>query len=157
MDPYPSGCPDGAPWPATLYASQGGPHAAIPSTFLYAALLSAALAAPVLAQQQPPASQTPSPMQAPAVPQPSDQQLQRFASASHKVSGVVDEYRPKVESAKTDEAKQKLVKEADEKMVQLVRADGLTVDEFNGISRAVQQDPQLQQRVSKLNPSGRTR
>ena len=42
-------------------------------------------------------------------------------------------------------------------MVQLVRADGLTVDEFNGISRAVQQDPQLQQRVSKLNPSGRTR
>ena len=96
-------------------------------------------------------------MQAPAVPQPSDQQLQRFASASQKVSGVVDEYRPKVESAKTDEAKQKLVKEADEKMVQLVRADGLTVDEFNGISRAVQQDPQLQQRVSKLNPSGRTR
>ncbi|AUT47426.1 DUF4168 domain-containing protein [Achromobacter sp. AONIH1] len=128
-----------------------------PSTFLYAALLSAALAAPVLAQQQPPASQTPSPMQAPAVPQPSDQQLQRFASASQKVSGVVDEYRPKVESAKTDEAKQKLVKEADEKMVQLVRADGLTVDEFNGISRAVQQDPQLQQRVSKLNPSGKTR
>ena len=69
-------------------------------------------------------------MQAPAVPQPSDQQLQRFASASQKVSGVVDEYRPKVESAKTDEAKQKLVKEADEKMVQLVRADGLTVDEI---------------------------
>ena len=68
-------------------------------------------------------------MQAPAVPQPSDQQLQRFASASQKVSGVVDEYRPKVESAKTDEAKQKLVKEADEKMVQLVRADGLTVDD----------------------------
>ena len=101
------------------------------------------------------ASQTPSPMQAPAVPQPSDQQLQRFASASQKVSGVVDEYRPKVESAKTDEAKQKLVKEADEKMVQC--ADGLTVDEFNGISRAVQQDPQLQQRVSKLNPSGKTR
>ena len=96
-------------------------------------------------------------MQAPAVPQPSDQQLQRFASASQKVSGVVDEYRPKVESAKTDEAKQKLVKEADEKMVQLVRADGLTVDRFNGISRAVQQDPQLQQRVSKLNPSGKTR
>ena len=63
--------------------------------FLYAALLSAALAAPVLAQQQPPASQTPSPMQAPAVPQPSDQQLQRFASASQKVSGVVDEYRPR--------------------------------------------------------------
>ena len=148
--------PRRAPWPATLYASQGGPHAAIPSTFLYAALLSAALAAPVLAQQQP--------SQPDAI---ADAGAGRAAAvrpaAATLCLGVAEglgrrgRISAKVESAKTDEAKQKLVKEADEKMVQLVRADGLTVDEFNGISRAVQQDPQLQQRVSKLNPSGKTR
>lgn len=35
-------------------------------------------------------------------------------------------------------------------MVQLVRADGLTVDEYNGIGAAVEQDPQLLQRAIDL-------
>jgi len=32
-----------------------------------------------------------------------------------------------------------------------VRADGLTVEEFNGIGQAVQQNPQLKQRVMNLS------
>lgn len=118
--------------------------------FLSAAMLTTALSgAPALAQNasQPPAQ----PQMAPAITQPTDQQLQRFASASQKVSGVVDEYRPKVDAAKSDDAKQKVVQEADAKMVQLVRADGLTVEEFNGIGQAVQQDPQLKQRVMNMS------
>ncbi|HAP26408.1 MAG TPA: hypothetical protein DCR74_12480 [Achromobacter sp.] len=128
--------------------------------FLSAAILTTALSgAPALAQQaaQAPAqtqsqAQTP-PGMAPAVQKPTDQQLQKFAAASQKISGVVDEYRPKVDAAKTDDAKQKVVKEADEKMVKLVRADGLTVEEFNGIGQAVQQDPQLRDRLMKMQPA----
>ncbi|SEJ88382.1 DUF4168 domain-containing protein [Achromobacter sp. NFACC18-2] len=127
--------------------------------FLSAAILTTALSgAPVLAQQasQPQAqsqAQTQAqPGMAPAVRQPTDQQLQKFASASQKISGVVTEYRPKVDAAKTDDAKQKVVQEADAKMVQLVRADGLTVEEFNGIGQAVQQDPQLRERLMKMGP-----
>ena len=124
------------------------------------AILSAILAvaalsgAPALAQNAP-ASQSPSQTQAaPPAIQPSDQQLQRFASASQKVSGVVDEYRPKVDAAKSDAAKQKVVEEADAKMVKLVQADGLSVEEFNGIGRAVQQDPQLKQRLMSMGKAG---
>lgn len=124
------------------------------------AILSAVLAvaavsgAPALAQNAP-ASQSPSQTQAaPPAIQPSDQQLQRFASASQKVSGVVDEYRPKVDAAKSDTAKQKIVQEADAKMVKLVQADGLSVEEFNGIGRAVQQDPQLKQRLMSMGKAG---
>lgn len=118
--------------------------------FLSAAILTTALSgAPALAQNaSPPPAQ---PQMAPAIQQPTDQQLQRFASASQKVSGVVDEYRPKVDAAKSDEAKQKVVQEADAKMVQLVRADGLTVEEFNGIGQAVQQNPQLKQKVMNMS------
>jgi hypothetical protein len=126
------------------------------TAILSAVLAAAALSgAPALAQNAP-ASQTPSQTQAapPAVQQPSDQQLQRFASASQKVSGVVDEYRPKVEAAKSDAAKQKIVQEADAKMVKLVQADGLSVEEFNGIGRAVQQDPQLKQRLMSMGKAG---
>ncbi|NMK46598.1 DUF4168 domain-containing protein [Achromobacter sp. Bel] len=118
--------------------------------FLSAAILTTALSgAPAMAQNasQPSAQ----PQMAPAITQPTDQQLQRFASASQKVSGVVDEYRPKVDAAKSDDAKQKVVQEADAKMVQLVRADGLTVEEFNGIGQAVQQNPQLKQRVMNMS------
>ncbi|CAB3711140.1 MAG: DUF4168 domain-containing protein [Achromobacter sp.] len=122
---------------------------AILSAVLAAAVLSGA---PVLAQNAP-ASQTP---MAPAAAQPTDQQLQRFASASQKVSGVVDEYRPKVDAAKTDEAKQKVIQEADAKMVKLVQADGLSVEEFNGIGRAVQQDPQVKQRLMNMGKAGAT-
>ncbi|EHK64574.1 DUF4168 domain-containing protein [Achromobacter arsenitoxydans] len=122
--------------------------------FLSAAILTTALSgAPALAQQaaQPQGQSQAQPGMAPAAVKPSDQQLQRFASASQKISGVVDEYRPKVDAAKTNEAKQKVVQEADAKMVQLVRADGLTVEEFNGIGQAVQQDPQLKQRVINMS------
>ncbi|MFY3704753.1 DUF4168 domain-containing protein [Achromobacter dolens] len=122
---------------------------AILSAVLAAAVLSGA---PVLAQNAP-ASQTPT---APAAARPTDQQLQRFASASQKVSGVVDEYRPKVDAAKTDAAKQKVIQEADAKMVKLVQADGLSVEEFNGIGRAVQQDPQLKQRLMNMGKAGAT-
>ncbi|WP_343737709.1 DUF4168 domain-containing protein [Achromobacter sp.] len=124
--------------------------------FLSAAILTTALSgAPALAQQaaQAPAQTQAQPGMAPAVQKPTDQQLQKFASASQKISGVVDEYRPKVEAAKTDDAKQKVVKEADEKMVKLVRADGLSVEEFNGIGQAVQQDPQLHDRLMKMQPA----
>jgi hypothetical protein len=62
----------------------------------------------------------------------------------------VDEYRPKVDAAKTDAAKQKVVEEADAKMVKLVQADGLSVEEFNGIGQAIQQDPQLKQRLMSM-------
>lgn len=122
----------------------------------FAAALAAALSAapaPTLAQNTP-AQDAPAPLPMQAVPNPTDQQLQRFASASQKVAGVVDEYRPKVEAAKTDDAKQKIVQEADAKMVKLVRADGLSVEEFNGISRAVEQNPQLKQRVIDLSRRG---
>ena len=124
--------------------------------FLSVAILTTALSgAPALAQQaaQAPAQTQAQPGMAPAVQKPTDQQLQKFASASQKISGVVDEYRPKVEAAKTDDAKQKVVKEADEKMVKLVRADGLSVEEFNGIGQAVQQDPQLRDRLMKMQPA----
>ncbi|GAB1578810.1 DUF4168 domain-containing protein [Bordetella petrii] len=110
--------------------------------FFAAAVLAASLSpAAALAQQNAPAAQ----MQ-PAI-KPTDAQLQKFASASQKVAMVAEEYRPKLQAAKDDTAREKVYREADEKMVSMVHADGLTVDEFNGIGQAIEQDPQLRQRV----------
>ena len=113
--------------------------------FFAAALLAASLSPAAALAQAAPAAQPPAQAQ-PAI-QPSDAQLQKFASASQKVAMVADEYRPKLQAAKDDAAREKVYREADEKMVRMVNADGLTVDEFNGIGQAVDQDPQLRQRV----------
>lgn len=127
-----------------------------PKAFLNAAILAAGLAAvPAMAQTaapaQPPASAQPA---APAM-QPTDAQLQKFVQASQKVAAVVEEYRPKLHASPDDQAREQVLREADEKMIQLVRADGLTVDEYNGIGAAVEQDPQIRQRAIDLaNQSG---
>ncbi len=90
------------------------------------------------------------PMQPPqvqAITSPSDAQLEKFAAASQKVAMVANEFQPRFDSAADDSQRQQILQEADAKMVQVVRADGLTVEEFNGIGQAVQQDPQLRERV----------
>lgn len=116
---------------------------------LSAAILAAGLTvAPAMAQSAATPSETP--QQPQAAVQPSEAQLQKFAGASQKVALVADEYRPRVQAASNDASREQLLKEADEKMVRAVNADGMTVDEFNGISQAIQQDPQLQQRVMAM-------
>jgi len=125
--------------------------------FLSAAILAAGVAAmPAMAQTAATGAQAPVPAQptAPAM-QPTDAQLQKFVQTSQKVAAVVEEYQPKLQASPDDGAREQVMREADEKMVQLVRADGLTVDEFNGIGAAIQQDPQLRQRAIDLaNKSG---
>ncbi|HYG45748.1 MAG TPA: DUF4168 domain-containing protein [Bordetella sp.] len=116
--------------------------------FFAAAVLAASLSPVAALAQTAPAAQPPAQAQ-PAI-QPSDTQLQKFAVASQKVAMVADEYRPKLQAAKDDAAREQVYREADEKMVQMVNADGLTVDEFNGIGQAVEQDPQLRQRVIEM-------
>ncbi len=122
----------------------------LPKAFLSASILAMGLAtAPLLAQTATP--QTPTSTY-PAVPeiQPNDAQLHKFAKASTKVAVVASEYQAKLQTTPDAETRQRLMQEADDKMILLAKADGLSVDEYNGISVAVQRDPKLRQRVLDL-------
>lgn len=124
--------------------------------FLSAALLAAGIASGTAMAQD---AAQPVPPQPPAVQpitSPSDAQLEKFATASQKVAMVANEYQPRFDAATDDASRQQILQEADAKMVQLVRADGLTVEEFNGIGQAVQQDPTLRQRVMEKMESAPT-
>jgi hypothetical protein len=81
---------------------------------------------------------------------PTDEQLQRYASAVHQVSDVVAEYQPRLQAAQGDAAKQAVRVEADQKMVDRVEAGGMSVAEYNGISQAVRKDPELRKKVERL-------
>ncbi|MBP6020936.1 MAG: DUF4168 domain-containing protein [Burkholderiaceae bacterium] len=122
----------------------------LPKAFLSASILAMGLAtAPVMAQTATPQTPTRTHSAAPDI-QPNDAQLKNFAQASQKVAMVAEEYQPKLHASPDDSTRQQVMQEADEKMIQLVSAEGLTVDEYNGISVAVQQDPKLRQRVIDL-------
>lgn len=115
------------------------------TTACSAALLAlSAAAAPSMAQQ----AQAPAAQQAPV--NYSDAQLEKFVSASKKVAVISQEYTPKLQSSTDEASRQEVYREADEKMVDVVRNEGMTVEEFNGINQAIQQDPALMERVQNI-------
>ncbi|WP_455874821.1 DUF4168 domain-containing protein [Rhizobium yanglingense] len=111
---------------------------------------------PASAQQAAPAQQ---PVQAqpegkggPAV---SDQKIEAFAVAYLQVDQVRQEYSAKIGATQDTAAKQQLQTEASKQMVQAVEASpGISLDEYNSILTAAQNDPALVKRVQdKLQES----
>lgn len=84
---------------------------------------------------------------APQIVQPTEKQIDLYAAAAQQVAMIAAEYQPKLESAKTDDQRMQIMQEADEKMVSQVQKRGLSVEDYNGIGLAIQQDDQLRQKV----------
>ncbi|MGM0914676.1 MAG: DUF4168 domain-containing protein [Pseudomonadota bacterium] len=118
-----------------------------------AALLSAGLMVSTANAQQDPAATTGQPQSAAPAQDFSDQQLQQFADASQEIATVSQEYTERLQSAEGEEAQQEIRMEANEKMVEEVEDSGLDVDTFNAIGQAIQQDPELMQRVQEMGQS----
>jgi len=117
-----------------------------------AALLSAGLMSAAAHAQQDPAQQDPA--AAPEQPQAaapatdfSDDQLEQFAEASQEIVVISQEYTERMHAAEDEASQQEVQMEANDKMVEAVEDNGLDVDTFNAIGQAVQQDPELMQRV----------
>ncbi len=79
-----------------------------------------------------------------------DGQLEQFADASQEIAAVSQEYTQRLQEAEDEEAQQEVRMEANEKMVEIVEDSGLDVDTFNAIGQAIQQDPELMQRVQEM-------
>jgi hypothetical protein len=114
--------------------------------FLAAATIAFGLFSPyAMAQGSPAATGTAIP-----VVQPSDAQLQRYADIYKVVVKEAEPYQTRFSAAKTDEERQAIVVEADQRLVDVVKGKGMELDEYNGISLAIQQDPALRTRVEAM-------
>lgn len=123
------------------------------TAFVSAAILSTGMvAAPMaMAQQDSSAANGSSQAQQGASTQNfSDKQLQQFADASQEIAKVSQEYTKKLQNAKDQAAQQELRKQANEEMVRVVKESGLSVEQFNAVGQAIQQDPQLMKRVQGM-------
>ncbi|WP_456269815.1 DUF4168 domain-containing protein [Kushneria sp. AK178] len=119
----------------------------------FAAVVSASLVAtglaatPALAAQEQPAQGAQGQQQSQNF---SDEQLQNFASASQEIAGISQDYTQQLQGADDADAQQSIREEANQKMVQAVQDNDLEVEQFNQIGQAVQNDPQMMQKVQQM-------
>ncbi len=119
-----------------------------------AALLTAGLMAVQAHAQDPAQDPAADPQQQPQAAAPaqdfSDDQLQQFADASQDIAVISQEYTERLHAAEDEQTQQEVRMEANDKMVEVVEDSGLDVDTFNAIGHAIQQDPELMQRVQQM-------
>ncbi|WP_416138374.1 DUF4168 domain-containing protein [Halomonas sp. HK25] len=120
------------------------------TALISAALLSAGLMSATAHAQQDPAAAPEQPQASAPAMDISDQQLQQFADASEEIVVISQEYTERLQAAEDEPAQQEVQMEANDKMVEAVEDSGLDVDTFNAIGQAVQQDPELMQRVQDM-------
>jgi len=111
-----------------------------------AAAVMLGLSGPVAAQAQADPSAQP-PVAAQSGVDVSDGQLRTFISAATDVQAISEKWQAKAAGSDSAEEVEEVRKQATDEMVGAVEQKGLTVDEFNAISQAAQQDPQLKARI----------
>ncbi len=122
-------------------------------TALFAASLLTAgmVSVPAMAQESGNnAAQQQTQQAAPSAQDFSDKQLQQFADASQKIASISQEYTQRLQKAEDQAKQQEIRQEANEKMVAVVEDSGLSVETFNAIGQAVQQDPELMKKVQGM-------
>lgn len=78
------------------------------------------------------------------------EKLEKYASAYIEAQDVIEEYQEKVGAVKTEEEADRLRKAYSKELADAVRAEDLTIEEYNDITEAVQRDPELRQRASQM-------
>ena len=82
----------------------------------------------------------------------SKDELKKFAQAQPKLKQIRTEYAQEIKQVKGDNSKAKEIKDKySQKMVDAIKNVGLTVQEYNEIAMAVQNNPKLQEKVSKMS------
>jgi len=77
----------------------------------------------------------------------SDQDLQAYASAAIEISELQQEFQGQMQNAESAEDQQAVQEEANEAMIQAIRDAGLSLEKYNQIATAAQNDQELAQKI----------
>ena len=95
-------------------------------------------------------AQAQSRIQAPDPSEVSDAQLEKFSEAQSDVREVRKDWQDKLQNAESQEKAMQNRQKATQEMVEAVRDSGLSVDEYNGIAKAAQSNPEFAKRVQDM-------
>lgn len=99
------------------------------------------------AQNQPPPAQQQQPA---ADVDVSENDLEQFVSAQESIIEIQQKFSARLQEVEDPEKANELQTEANEEMIGAVEEAGLDVESFNSIAMAVQNDPELQQRLQEM-------
>lgn len=116
-----------------------------------ASALILALALPMQAQDAQPPQQQPPTQQF----EPSDNQVEAFASAALQVQQIRSKWQTRMQEADNAEKAQELQVQAATEMVSAVQERGLTVETYKAIATAARDNPDLAGRIVKLMEQSR--
>jgi len=80
----------------------------------------------------------------------SDQELSQFAEAQGQISSIQQDFSGRLQEVEDPEKAHELQVQANEEMTAAVEDAGLDVESFNNIAMAIQNDPELQQRLTAM-------
>lgn len=80
----------------------------------------------------------------------SEQELQQFAEAQVQISEIQQDFAGRLQNVEDPEKAHELQIQANEEMTDAVESAGLDVDSFNNIAMAIQNNPELQQRLTTM-------
>lgn len=87
--------------------------------------------------------------QAPAEIEPvSDAEVRTFVVAASDVSEIADTYRPRLQSADSEDEAAAIQQAAQEEMVMAITQNGMELERYNNIMAAARQDVELSQRIT---------
>ena len=85
-----------------------------------------------------------------AGPEVSQNDLEAYVAAVVKIQQIDAALQPRIEGAENADEAAALTREATDQMVAEVEAQGLTVEQYNSITRAAEQDVRLYERILTL-------
>jgi hypothetical protein len=82
--------------------------------------------------------------------QPSDEQLEAFATAAVQVEQIRHAAQQQLQAIEGEDAREQLIEEAQTLMENAVQQEGLTVEQYNILAQLVSEDADLNQRVEQM-------
>ncbi|MFP4127354.1 MAG: DUF4168 domain-containing protein [Alphaproteobacteria bacterium] len=79
-----------------------------------------------------------------------DEQLDQFAEAALAVNEIGREYGPELQSAEDEAEAEEIRAEAQEEMMQAVENEGLSLEEYNAIYAAAENDQEINSAIQTL-------
>lgn len=80
----------------------------------------------------------------------SEQELSQFADAQGQISSIQQDFSGRLQGVEDPEKAHELQVQANQEMTAAVEDAGLDVESFNNIAMAIQNDPELQQRLTAM-------
>jgi GTP1/Obg family GTP-binding protein len=80
----------------------------------------------------------------------SNEQLKSFAAAAEAVTTIGMEYGNRVQKVQSQQEALQLREEAQSKMVNAVKGEGLSVETYSAIGHEAQKNPKLRQRILQM-------